>query len=409
MTGAARTSRRGFAAGVAGLPLLASASPALAGGAANRSLGVDPDLIYLNTASAGPTWPAVLDTTIAAWRRLETNPVAMAYGTVPGSVSVTADAVRGLVAGTIGCTADEVLLTRSTTDAMTTAALGLRLVPGDRVLTTDQEHAGGEVGWQYRARRDGIAVDQVSILPGAADADAVVRDFAAKIRPETRVISVSHVLSQTGLRMPVAAIAALARSRGVLCIVDGAQAVGAMPVDVAALGCDAYAASGHKWLMAPKGTGFLYIARHAQDRIQPVAWELTRSFAGNSSGLDALPNAIGLGRAIELLAETGPANVEAHNLGLRDRMWATLSRMPGLRMASPPPGKLATALIAVELPAAIDSLAMRKALLERHRIVVKMVDKRRFNGIRFSPHVFNDEAQVDRALSAFRSELSKPA
>ena len=388
------------------MPLLASAGPALAGGAAAQALGLDPGLTYLNTASAGPTWPAVLDATLAGWRRLESNPVAMAYGTFPGSVVAMADAVRGLVAGAIGCTADEVLLTRSTTDAMTTAALGLRLAPGDRVLTTDQEHAGGEVGWQYRARRDGIVIDQVSIPPGAADADAVVRDFAARIRAETRVISVSHVLSQTGLRMPVAALAALARARGVLCIVDGAQAMGAMPIDVAALGCDAYAASGHKWLMGPKGTGFLYIARRAQDRIQPVAWELTRTFAGNSSGLDALPNAIGLGRALELLAETGPAKVEAHNLALRERLWATLSRMPGLRMTSPPPGPLATALVAVELPAAVESRALRQALLERHRIVVKMVEKRRFNGIRFSPHVFNDEAQIDRALSALRSELT---
>ncbi len=80
----------------------------------------------------------------------------------------------------------------------------------------------------------------------------------------------SHVITTTGLRMPIREIAALARSRGVLCVVDGAQALGHVPVDVRALGCDAYAACGHKWLLGPKGTGLLYISKDAEDRIQPV-------------------------------------------------------------------------------------------------------------------------------------------
>jgi selenocysteine lyase/cysteine desulfurase len=88
----------------------------------------------------------------------------------------------------------------------------------------------------------------------------------------TRVISVSHVITSTGLRMPVREIVALARSRNILTIIDGAQAVGNIEVDVKAIGCDAYAAPGHKWLMAPKGTGFLYIRKEAASQIQPVEW-----------------------------------------------------------------------------------------------------------------------------------------
>ncbi|MGH9940689.1 MAG: aminotransferase class V-fold PLP-dependent enzyme, partial [Blastocatellia bacterium] len=98
---------------------------------------------------------------------------------------------------------------------------------------------------------------------------AVCLRFAAAITRNTRVISVSHVLTSTGLRMPVAELAALARDRGVLCVVDGAQAVGQIAVNVSALRCHAYAASGHKWLMGPKGTGLLYVSPDAADAIAP--------------------------------------------------------------------------------------------------------------------------------------------
>lgn len=403
-------SRRLFLAAMGTLPLVAAGRATMVQARPDcppdsGATGFSPGLIYFNTASAGPTPQAVLDRTLDAWRRLETNPVLMGYGRTPDTVCTAADDVRAGAAALLGCAADEILLTRGTTDGMTILSQSIRLRAGDRILTTDQEHEGGETCWLYRQRRDGIIVDRVTIAPGDHDVDAIVRRFTAALTPATKVISVSHILSSTGLLMPVREIAALARAHGVLCVVDGAQAVGAMPVDVREIGCDAYATSGHKWLMGPKGTGILYIAQAAQDAIAPVQWELGRRYISDSAGLGPMTLAIGLGQAVDICRAANPASVQRHNLILRNRFHAALSNMTPVHLVSPPPGPVATALIAFTLPDELESVAFRMRMHERHNIMVKSAEKRWFNGLRFSPHVFNTEAEVDRAVAALDQEL----
>jgi selenocysteine lyase/cysteine desulfurase len=362
-----------------------------------------PGLTYLNTASLGPTPRAVLNRTLEAWRELESNPVYMAYGSGPSHVA--ADRTRVLAADLLGCAADEILITRSTTDAMNSLAHAMRLKRGDRVLITDQEHDGGCVGWRYRARRDGVSIDTVPIGPAEHDRAAILQRFAAAITRRTRVISVSHVITSTGFRMPIAELAALARRHGIFCIVDGAQAVGQIDVDVKALGCHAYATAGHKWLMGPKGTGLLYVSRDAAG-IELLQWESGRTFITNSTGIGSLPLTSGLGVAIEAMKARRMADVEQHNTALRNRAYAGLAGMARLQVVGPPPGPLATALVAAKLPPEIDAERVRNALREKDGVIVKMIEKRWFNGIRLSPHVFNSEAHVDAALLAIRRELS---
>jgi selenocysteine lyase/cysteine desulfurase len=362
-----------------------------------------PGLTYLNTASLGPTPRAVLNRTLETWNELESNPVYMAYGDGPSLAA--ADRTREQAAGLLGCTADEILISRSTTDAMNSLAQGVRLVQGDRVLLTDQEHEGGSLGWQYRARRDGVRIDIVPVAPEDDDPAEIVRRIAAAVTPATRVISVSHVIASTGLRMPIAEIAALAKSRGVLCIVDGAQAAGQIDVDVKALGCHAYATAGHKWLMGPKGTGLLYVNREAAG-IEPIQWEDGRKFIANSTGVGSLPLAVGLGAAIEAMRARRMAAVESHNVALRNRAYAGLKDIPKLEVVSTAPGPLTTALVAARLPAGIDSRDVRDALRLKHGVMIKMIEKRWFNGIRLSPHIFNTERDIDVALRAIRTVLA---
>lgn len=394
---------------MAGVPAVAAASAVSArpGGAlvASGELGLAPGLIHLNTASAGPAPNAVLQRVVAAWQEIETDPVRMSYAPDSDTMVTAADRVRAKAAAMVGCTPDEVLLTRGTTDGITTIAQSIRLRESDHVLLTDQEHEGGETAWLHRQRLDGIVVDRVDIPIGDHDTAAILRRFEDSIGPHTRAICVSHVLSPTGLRMPIAEIAALARRNGALLVVDGAQAVGQIPVDVKALGCDAYATSGHKWLMGPKGTGFLYISKDSDGAITPPQWLMGKQYGSNSQGLSPMVLAIGLGIAIDRILSLGMARVEQHNLALAARIYKAFARMPALELVSPPRGALATALIAARLPATIDSQALRLRMRERHGISIKMAEKRWFNGIRLSPHIFNDEAQVDRALAALASEL----
>ena len=366
--------------------------------------GFTPGLTYLNTASLGPTPLSVRAKMEAAWVELEQNPVFESYN--DGPLHLQCDQAREHVAALLGCRSPELLITRSTTDAMNILASGMRLEAGDHVLLTDQEHEGGTYCWTNLARRRGIVVDTIPIAPGDRDPAAIVARFARAIRPRTRVVSVSHVVSATGYCMPIAEIAALARAHDILCVVDGAQALGQIPVDVKALGCHAYAAPGHKWLMGPKGTGMLYLAPETGDRIEPVQLEDGHRFISNSIGVGCLPLCIGLGAAAEAARKRGMAAVQMRALALRNRAYEGLARIPGLRLASVPPGPAATALVAAYLPDAVDSSAFRGALRTNHQVIVKMAEKRWFNGIRLSPHIFNDEDDVDRALRAIRQELA---
>jgi selenocysteine lyase/cysteine desulfurase len=364
--------------------------------------GFAPGLIYLNTGSLGPTPRHVFEEVAKAWNELEMNPVREGYG---GNTLKVADSTREAVAGLINCTADEVLLTRSTTNAITTAGLAMVLDRGDRILTTDVEHDGGSAVWKHLENRRGVVIDRVSIPPNDHDAAGIVRRFETAIKKDTRVISVSQVVTSTGFRMPVHEIVAVAKGRNILTVVDGAQAVGNTPVDVRSIGCDAYAAPGHKWLLAPKGTGFLYINKDSASKIQPVEWTDGKGYVTGSAGMGSLPLMAGLGAAIRAAQKRGIAASEERNLALRNYAYEGLKKIAKARLVSAPPGPLATALVAFEVPAGVDSSALRNTIAQKHKIVLKMTEKRWGNGLRISPHVFNTRSDIDAALKAIATEL----
>lgn len=404
------TTRRAVLQALAALPMLgrsavSAASPSNGALVPMANFGLSPGLVHLNTASAGPTSNRVLERTLAAWRQLETDPVAQSYYERPDTVFTAANQVRGKAAALVGCSPDEILITRGTTDGITTLAHSVRLERGDRVLLSNQEHEGGEVGWLHRQKLDGVIVDRVQLPLQEYDADRIVQAYRTAISPRTRVISVSHVLASTGLMMPIAEIAKLARAHNILCVIDGAQAIAHIAVDVVALGCHAYATSGHKWMMGPKGTGFVYVAKNAGVDIEPPQWQLGRAVGSDSAGLTPLTLAVGLGEAIDEVAKLGIAQIQRHNFALARFIHAELAKMPLLRVLSPPAGPSATAMVAAMLPPTVDAGLLTARLRERHGVVIKLAEKRFFNGIRISPHVFNDEAQVDTALAALRTEL----
>lgn len=362
---------------------------------------LQPGLIYLNAGSLAPTPRSVFNAVLKAWTELETNPVRMSYGT--GAIHTLADKTRDAVAGLISCTAEEILLTRSTTNAMNIAALGIDLVRGDRILTTDAEHDGGSACWKYLEKRVGVVVDRVALPPELHDPKAIVELFAKAIKNETKVVSVSHVIYSTGLRMPVREITALAKSRNILTIVDGAQAVGNIEVDVKNIGCDAYAAPGHKWLMAPKGTAFLYVSNDAAVKIRPVEWTEGKSYVTGSSGMGSSPLIVGLGAAIEAAQKRGLAATKAHNLRLRDLAYEQLQTIPTARILGPAPGPLATAMVAFQLPEGMEYQPFFAAMVQKYKVVIRGLPKLR--AFRISPHIFNTEEEIYAAIAAIRTEL----
>lgn len=362
----------------------------------------DPGLTYLQTGSLGATPRPVIDRVLELWREMERNPTAFAYGAHEHAM----EAVRAKAAAFIGCATAELIITGCTTDGMNRVAQGLRLTAGDRVLTTDQEHPGGRSGWEYLARTAGVIVDDVPVAPDAHDPRAIVESFAQRITPRTKVLMFSHLLTSSGLRMPVAELAALGRARGCIVVVDGAQAVGGIDVDVKALGCHAYVTSGHKWMLGPKGTGLLYLSAELGDRIDPIQAQGGRAVYSASNGVCSLPSVLGLGASIDYLLAIGKAEVEAYDLRLGRRVYEGLQGIPRLRVVSAPPGPQASPLVTYALPDGITGGQMQQRLLAKHQVMVKTVPANFLNGNRISTHLFNTEQDVERLLSALRTELT---
>lgn len=361
-------------------------------------------LTYLNTGTLGPCRRDTIEEATRVWEELESLPVKF-YGKF-GAESL-AEKTRTIAARFLGCDISEMLITNSTTSGMNAVAQGLRLKAGDRILTTDQEHGGGLLGWKYLAKYSGAVVDTIIIPPGENNAEAILQRIKEGIKKKTKLISVSHVFSSTGLRMPVAELSSLARSKGILCIVDGAQAAGAIKVNVKELGCHAYATSGHKWLMGPKGTGLLYLSKDAQDIIRPMQFEESYNTYNDGNGVVNLACILGLGKAIEYLESVGISKIEEHNLSLRNRLYDRLTQLRNVRIVSPAAGPLASPMVACILPDTFEKTSFVKMLLDKYQLSIRPTHNQfGFNGIRFSLHIFNTEKEVDFASEVLSKQLT---
>ena len=411
------TSRRRFIAGLGAATMASIAPPTAGAGEPGAGAGmaaamdeaeflVEPGLAHLNTGTFGLMPRHVRERVAWATRLFESNPVLQGYKDAPDTVRGQAEATRQRCAELLHCGADEILVTHGTSDALAHVAASIDFAPGQRVLTSGAEHDGGVVCWRWLARRRGGFVDVVPCPPEETEVGSIVDRFAQAMRPETKVVCVSDVIAWTGLRMPIRELAELAHAHGALMVVDGAQSVGHVPVDVRALGVDAYAGSGHKWLLGPKGTGMLYVRKDPAQRIWPIAWEDGTRVMNEGTGGNPLPQIVGLGAAIEDHRRRGPEAEFARNLALRNRLWERLGELQGVQRLGPAPGPQATALLGFRLPPGLDAGKLRSSLLAREKINIRAVDVKQWNGLRASLHVYNDEHQVDRLVSALAAALA---
>jgi selenocysteine lyase/cysteine desulfurase len=360
---------------------------------------------YMNTGTLGPCRRETIEASMKAWDELETLPVKF-YGKF--GAEELAEKTRATAARFLGCDIGEIVITNSTTNGMNAVAQGLRLKAGDRILTTDQEHGGGLLGWKYFEKYYGVKVDSVAIPKNDTTAAEILDRVDKATTQNTKLISASHVFSSTGLRLPIAEISKLARSKGILFIVDGAQAAGAIKVNVKALGCHAYATSGHKWLMGPKGTGLLYISKDAQSLIRPIQFEESFNTYNDGNGVVNLACILGLAKAIEYLESVGIDKIEAHNVALRNRLCDRVKNIPNLMPMGPSSGNpLASPMLALLLSDKFRKGAFVTMLMDKYKLSIRPTHAEfGFNGIRFSMHIFNSEKEVERAAEILRSELT---
>ena len=223
------------------------------------------ELAYMNSGTLGPMPKPVYYAVVDGYRALAADP-----GRTNTAQNSVQNELREKLATFVNADTDEVALTRNTTEGMSFVANGLDLDPGDEVLLSFHEHPGGLQPWRLAAARRGVVVKELPFPIPTSDPSDIVGLFEAAITPRTKVISVSHVTFATGCMLPVRELAALARPRGIVTVVDGAHAIGMLHLDMHDLGMDCYASSPYKWMGAPVGSGFLYMRRDVQDRIWPT-------------------------------------------------------------------------------------------------------------------------------------------
>jgi len=221
---------------------------------------------YLNTGTAGPL-PAPTATAMAEEARAELETGRISHtGFMRLFEGVTA--LRAELGAVVGAGPHDVALTQGTTVGMNIALHGLTWQPGDEVVTTTQEHGGALLPLFVLHKRYGVKVTFARV--GDGEAAQALDALKKALRPGVKALVLSHVLYTTGATLPLKEIAEMARAAGCLVIVDGAQSVGAIPVNAPDLAVDAYAFSGQKWLLGPESTGGLYIAPQALERFQPT-------------------------------------------------------------------------------------------------------------------------------------------
>ena len=180
------------------------------------------------------------------------------------------EAIRAGLAAEFGCDTEEIAITRNASEALETLLLGLELRPGDEILTTTQDYPRMLTAIRQRERREGIVLRQVKYPVPPRRPEEIFDAFAAGITSRTKVILVSQVVFLTGQIAPVKAICDLGRSKGIEVIVDGAHAFAHLNFKQQDLGCDYFGTSLHKWLYAPKGTGFLFVRKEKIEKVWPL-------------------------------------------------------------------------------------------------------------------------------------------
>ncbi|PYX97000.1 MAG: aminotransferase [Acidobacteria bacterium] len=309
---------------------------------------------------------------------------------------------RDPLAAFVGGTRDEIALLRNATEANSYIANGVDMKAGDEVLMTDQEHPGGEQPWQLRAKRYGIVIKKVILPKPVQKAAQVLNLFNDAISPRTRVIFFSHITTATGVVLPAKELCALARSKGILSAVDGAHVPGMMRFNVHDIGCDLYSSSPHKWLQAPKGSGFLFVRDEVIDRlwntIATEGWDEPKLRAERFQriGSSNVPSLWGLRAAIQMANQIGMDRIEKRHRQLGDYILGEMQKR-GAESWTSPDAALRCAIATVNVPP-INRMDLENWLWKTHKIRIRGGDPSK---LRLSTPYYLQKKDIDRFLEKF--------
>ncbi len=365
----------------------------------------EPGLYYFNNASLGPSPELVADATESFRRTLDGYPSKYMWG----GWNTDKEQVREKVARTFGVSPEEIALIHNTTEGMNLIAASMELEPGDEVILVDQEHSSGTIPWQYWQERRGIKLVRPTLPLLPASPGEIADLYRQAITPRTRVISMCHMVNTNGMILPVREVAEMARPRGILVAVDGAQAAGMFPIDLRELGCDYYAASSHKWLFSPKGVGIFYARREAQHHLRPLIVasgyedESVRRFENYNTR--NLPELLGLGVAMDFNDLLGPERKGRRIYDLKHHFRARLAGRAAFRLQTPASDALSCGITTVEIVG--HRVGEVGQALAEERIDLRPMSGFGLNGLRVSLSVFNTLDDIDYLVDAMEEVAAR--
>ena len=362
---------------------------------------------YLNM-SYGPKPTPVTDEVVRMARFIEEY--ATLSKEVMDEIERVYEGARVDVARLLGASTDEIALTRHVSEGINIVATGIDWEPGDEVIVTDEEHPAGSLPWMNLKQRRGIEVRQLPLAP--YETEGIVERLEAMITSRTKLLCLSHVSTRTGFVLPAREVADVAHKHGVPVLLDGAHAVGLIPVDVKALGCDYYSGCGHKWLLAPQGTGFLYVDADRLDDLkitwigassaptwdedtyefEPIATAAKFEFGTRDKAVFS-----SLSTAISMAEEVGIENIARRSWELADHLRRRLTDVPGFTLRTPLDPVRSTGISTFDI--GFNGRDITERLWEEHRILVSG----REDELRVSIPYFALEEEVDKLVDVLAS------
>lgn len=393
-----------FAVAGAGRALASVAAPSDPWAEVRAEFDLDDRYIVMNAANLAPAPRPVNDVLFRYTRDLDGN---VSFQNRE-KFAEGREQTRNKIAAFLNVRPEEIVLTRNTSEGNNFVSSGIELKPGDEVVIHDENHPTNNESWKEKARRFGFTVKPVSIPTPPPSVEAILRAFEQALTPKTKVLAFTHVTSTFGTRFPAKELCRMARERGILTLVDGAQTFGFLELDVKEMGCDFFTSSSHKWLMGPKEAGVLYLRSEAQSKLWPSEVGVFAGKVGASKIHEALgqrddPCLMAFGAAVDFHQRIGRRKIEQQARALADALKEGLKKIPGAHLYSPTAPELSSAVVTFR-PGEADIQKMYRALYEKHSIGCAPRGGQK-PGLRFSPHIYNSFEQAEKAVRAVHDYL----
>lgn len=364
------------------------------------------DKVFFNPGTVGAMPNVVVDRMVEHLRYIATDVADWAYKDDNNEEFISGYnnllGIRAKVGGLINASASEIAMTDNVTNSMNYVANGITLEAGDEILSTDQEHVGGKSGFLLKEKRYGAVFKTVSIPKPIRNSTEVYDIIVKGFTPRTRVLMLSHMITGSGAIFPVKEICEEARRRGIFTLLDGAQTIGQIKVDVRDIGCDAYAGCFHKWMGGPPGTGFLYIK---SDRMKDI-WTTVASgrwdnhedegFRFTQRGTGNFPVLKGLEASIDFHNEIGADKVYERIKFLGERLRRGLRSNKKVKMFSPQDEAMCAGITVYNV-VGFTGTQLQDTYWAKARMRPRSQGDQ--YGVRHCTHIFNSPEEIDKALS----------